>query len=357
MPASTHSRRAFQPFWSAAVLGVCLVLGACTSVPLGPSKVDRAGKTTSTAKAGKGDAPYGWEPVQKGGGYYLDDGPGDQRPVNLAELPDPVPEVEPINPANTRPYEVMGQTFTPQTSLDEPYKETGRASWYGRKFHGAKTANGEIYDMYQMTAAHPTLPLPSYAKVTNLTNGKSVIVRVNDRGPFLRSRIIDLSYAAALKLDLIKHGSAAVQVEKLTPDVIAQYQANPKAVPAASNAVASAVPVPSQAAVATASPVDTAVANKPVVPVSSGNVARPTSKNVFLQLGAFGQQVNAQALKNDVLSSNAELGKSTQVLMKEGLYRVIVGPFDSVDQANEAAIELTASVTAKPVIKEDLILP
>lgn len=348
MPACTHSRRAFQPFWSAAVLGVCLVLGACSSVPLGPSKVERSAKTSSTAKAGKGDAPYGWEPVQKGGGYYLDDGPGDQRPVNLANLPDPVPEVEPINPANTRPYEVMGQTFTPQTSLDEPYKETGRASWYGRKFHGAKTANGEIYDMYQMTAAHPTLPLPSYAKVTNLTNGKSVIVRVNDRGPFLRSRIIDLSYAAALKLDLIKHGSATVQVEKLTPDVIAQYRANPKAAPAAGDAVASAVPVSSPSAVAQASP---------VVPVSSGSVTRSTSKNVFLQLGAFGQQVNAQALKNDVLSSNAELGKSTQVLMKEGLYRVIVGPFESVDQANEAAIELTASVTAKPVIKEDLILP
>lgn len=371
MPVSAKAPEVSQPFWTAMVLGLCLVLGACSSVPLGPSKVERSNKGSTTAKAGKGDAPYGWEPVQKGGGYYLDDGPGDQRPVNLADMPDPVPDVEPINPANTRPYEVMGQTFTPQSSLDEPYKETGRASWYGRKFHGAKTANGEIYDMYQMTAAHPTLPLPSYAKVTNLTNGRSVIVRVNDRGPFLRSRIIDLSYAAALKLDLIKHGSAEVQVEKLTPDLIAQYQAKPQSGPAQATAVANATPVnqqvaPAQAAAAQAVAVPPSgsagqaagqVVAKPVMPVSTAAGSASAPKNVFLQLGAFGQQVNAQALKNDVLTSNAELGKNTQVLMKEGLYRVIVGPFQSVEQANEAAIQLTASVTAKPVIKEDLILP
>ncbi|WP_370261652.1 septal ring lytic transglycosylase RlpA family protein, partial [Limnobacter sp.] len=201
-----------------------LGLAACSSVPL-----DTQAPATTPKPVAKRPSPpppvvhQDWEPAPQGGGYYLDDGPGDLRPANLGDLPSAVPQVEPIAIPNTRPYTVMGQSFTPQTSLEEPYSQKGKASWYGRKFHGAKTANGEIYDMHQMTAAHPTLPLPSYAKVTNLANGKSVIVRVNDRGPFLRGRIIDLSYAAAFQLDYIQQGSAEVLVEKLTPDAIAAW--------------------------------------------------------------------------------------------------------------------------------------
>ena len=129
--------------------------------------------------------------TKKGGGYYLDDGPGDNPPANLDAIPDAEPKAEPLHKAANRPYSVLGQSYTPDTRL-KPYKETGVASWYGRRYHGQKTSTGEIYDMYGMTAAHPTLPIPSYVRVTNLKNGKSVVVRVNDRGPFHSDRLIDL---------------------------------------------------------------------------------------------------------------------------------------------------------------------
>ena len=122
---------------------------------------------------------------QQGGGYYLDDGPGDNPPHNIHLIPDAVPKMEQLREANMRPYEVLGQLFEPMTAL-EPYKERGMASWYGRRYHGNDTASGEVYDMYAMTAAHPTFcRLPSYARVTSVDNGKTVIVRINDRGPFL----------------------------------------------------------------------------------------------------------------------------------------------------------------------------
>src|SRR6185369_12353651 len=126
--------------------------------------------------------------------YYKDDGPGDSVPANLDRIPDAVPRLEPLHRFANRPYSVFGRDYVPAAEL-RPYRERGIASWYGRKFHGASTSIGEAYDMYAMTAAHPTLPLPSYAKVTHVASGKSVIVRVNDRGPFLHGRVIDLSYA------------------------------------------------------------------------------------------------------------------------------------------------------------------
>ena len=154
-----------------------------------------------------------------GGGYYKDDGPADYIPVDLDKVPDAVPRIEPLNRAAQRPYTVMGQHFVPFTDF-RPYRERGTASWYGKKFHGKTTSSGEPYDMFAMTAAHPTLPLPSYARVTNLNNGRSVIVRVNDRGPFLHSRIMDLSYVAAYRLGYVNSGSAPVEVEAILPDEI-----------------------------------------------------------------------------------------------------------------------------------------
>ena len=154
-----------------------------------------------------------------GGGYYLDDGPGKPDPQRVARLmrePDPVPKHEPLLARANRPYRVMGQDFAPMTER-KPYKQQGVASWYGQRFHGKPTSTGETYDMYQMTAAHPTLPLPSYARVTRLDNGRSVVVRVNDRGPFLRGRLIDLSYLAASKLGYVGKGHAEVEVELLNP--------------------------------------------------------------------------------------------------------------------------------------------
>ncbi|MBX3603616.1 MAG: septal ring lytic transglycosylase RlpA family protein, partial [Piscinibacter sp.] len=147
------------------------------------------------------------------------DGPGANPPPRLAEVPDAEPRVEPIRAGGpNKPYEVLGRSYTPMTR-DRPFRERGLASWYGRKFHGRSTANGETYDMYAMTAAHPTLPLPSYARIRNPANGREVIVRVNDRGPFHAGRIVDLSYTAALKLDLLR-GVAPVELERITFDEI-----------------------------------------------------------------------------------------------------------------------------------------
>src|SRR5690606_33237751 len=154
-------------------------------------------------------------PSGRGGGYYKDDGPGSNIPANIESIPDAVPRVEKHSPANFKPYVVFGKRYVP-VSDERPFHQTGKASWYGRKFHGKKTANGETYDMYAMSAAHPTLPLPSYARVTRASTGKSVIVRINDRGPFHSSRIIDLSYVAAAKLGIIGPGSGQVIVEAIT---------------------------------------------------------------------------------------------------------------------------------------------
>jgi rare lipoprotein A len=146
------------------------------------------------------------------GGYYKDDGPHEKVPANLDGIPDATPRAEPLNKFANRPYNALGRNYTPLTAV-QPFKQRGLASWYGKKFHGQKTSSGELYDMYKMTAAHPTLPIPSYARVTRVSNGKSVVVRINDRGPFHANRIIDLSYAAAHKLGYIQAGSAEVTIE------------------------------------------------------------------------------------------------------------------------------------------------
>lgn len=149
------------------------------------------------------------------GGYYLDDGPGSNPPDNLADIPDATPRVEPPHRYANRPYRVMGRGFTPLAS-DAEYRASGLASWYGRRFHGKRTSSGEAYNMYAMTAAHPTLPIPSYVRVSNPKNGKSVVVRVNDRGPFHSDRVIDLSYTAAWKLGILG-GVTRVDIERAFP--------------------------------------------------------------------------------------------------------------------------------------------
>jgi rare lipoprotein A len=149
----------------------------------------------------------------KPGGYYKDDGPGERLPGNVA---DAVPRAEPLHKFANRPYTAMGKEYVPMTSL-QPFRQRGMASWYGKRYHGQKTSSGEVYDMYAMSAAHPTLPIPSYARVTSLANGRSVVVRINDRGPFHAARIIDVSYAAAHKLGFIQAGAAQVEVEAILP--------------------------------------------------------------------------------------------------------------------------------------------
>lgn len=150
------------------------------------------------------------------GGYYLDDGPHERPPANLDRVADAVPRSEPLSRFANQPYVRFGKRYVPLTSL-QPFRERGLASWYGKRYHGNKTSSGETYDMYAMSAAHPTLPIPSYARVTNLANGRSVVVRINDRGPFRSGRVIDLSYVAAHKLGFIQAGQAQVEVEAVLP--------------------------------------------------------------------------------------------------------------------------------------------
>lgn len=152
----------------------------------------------------------------KKGGYYKDDGPHERPPANLDSVPDAEPRAEPLHRFANRPYRVFGTDYRPLPSV-QPFRQRGMASWYGKRFHGKPTSSGESYDMYKMTAAHPTLPIPSYARVTNLSNGRSVVVRVNDRGPFHAGRVIDLSYVAAHRLGYITAGSAQVEVEAIVP--------------------------------------------------------------------------------------------------------------------------------------------
>lgn len=140
------------------------------------------------------------------------DGPGDRVPPGPDQLPDGVPRVEPLHRWANRPYAVMGRQFVPRTSVIE-HRERGVASWYGRKFHGRSTASGERYDMYALSAAHPTLPIPSYVRVTHVRSGRSVVVRVNDRGPFAGDRVIDLSFTAAHRLGIVDAGTAEVEIE------------------------------------------------------------------------------------------------------------------------------------------------
>jgi len=143
------------------------------------------------------------------------DGPGANPPPSLDRVPDAQPRVEPLRLGGpNKPYEIFGQRYVPLTA-DLAFRESGGASWYGRKFHGLPTSSGEIYDMYAMTAAHKTMPIPSYARVRNPANGREVVVRINDRGPFAPGRVIDLSYTAALRLGLLA-GVAPVEVVRLT---------------------------------------------------------------------------------------------------------------------------------------------
>ena len=154
--------------------------------------------------------------LKKGGGFYKDDGPADDIPDGLDDIPDAQPKWEPLHKPATRPYVVLGKEYVPNTVV-KSYRTRGIASWYGKKFHGQKTSIGEPYDMFAMTAAHPTLALPSYVRVTNVQNGKAVVVRITDRGPFHADRVIDLSYTAAYKLGLINGGSGEVDVEAIIP--------------------------------------------------------------------------------------------------------------------------------------------
>ena len=191
------------------------MLAACGGQP--PRPADSGPTAEPTSKPSPRATRKSSVVQKRGGGYYKDDGPGEDIPDGLDDLPDAEPRAEPLHRFANRPYVVLGKAYTPKTAV-EPFRQRGIGSWYGKKFHGQKTSIGEPYDMFAMTAAHPTLPLPSYVRVTNVANGRSVVVRLTDRGPFHAERVIDLSYAAAYRLDYIDNGSAQVEVEQVVPN-------------------------------------------------------------------------------------------------------------------------------------------
>jgi rare lipoprotein A len=261
------------------------------------------------------------QPSATGPKYYRDDGPGETPPPALEALPDAVPRIEALNRFANRPYMVFGREYVPATSL-RPYKERGIASWYGRKFHGERTSTGEVYDMYAMTAAHPTLPLPSYARVTNVATGKVVVVRVNDRGPFLHNRVIDLSYAAATKLGIAQKGSGEVEVEAIIPIETTTVAAAPPLPPV--------LPAPS-AATPAAPPTTEAPPSVPVAPADGGFV---------VQLGAFASSANAENFLARLAAPIAQVGVEGRIRQVNGLFRVFVGPYASRDEAKRTADRL-----------------
>ena len=265
-----------------------------------------------------------------GGGYLPGDGPGADVDDNLDAIPDAVPRNEPLHRYANRPYIALGKTYTPLTGTGN-FKQRGTASWYGKKFHGQRTSSGEVYDMYAMTAAHPTLPIPSYARVTNLANQKSVVVRVNDRGPFLHERAIDVSYTAAHKLGIIGTGSGEVEVESLA--------ANANNTPP----IAASEPVQSK-------PLENS-APAPIVAVPVALASLETSEtSVYLQLGAFKSQQSAESFMERMRSDLGDLGKQFKLSTKDGLVRVHIGPYGSQSEARASAESMRGTLGFKPIV-------
>ncbi|MCB5190710.1 septal ring lytic transglycosylase RlpA family protein [Methylobacillus arboreus] len=290
------------------------------------------GGTSVKPEAGK-PAPTTQKPAPKKGGYYLDDGPGDNPPADIDNIPDAVPRAETPLPRATRPYSALGRRYTP-LSEHTPYKQRGVASWYGKRYHGQKTSSGEVYDMYAMTGAHTILPLPSYVRVTNPENGRSVIVRINDRGPFHDNRLIDLSYAAAYKLRLIEKGSGIVDVEAL------DEHGRPITTAAAPQTAPAPAPAPA--------PTEIAPGNLPNV--MNEPVTNPPITGAYVQVGAFSVKANGDRLV-DTLQQN-KLADNVQVenWYNAGTYRVRLGPYSSRQQAEAAAEKIKQTLNTNAIV-------
>lgn len=309
-----------------------LLLAACGTPPaVRETPVDDEKKPISKTPTRKPNVV-----LKKGGGFYKDDGPGDEIPDGLDDIPDAVPKWEPLHKPATRPYVVLGKEYQPNATV-RPYKARGIASWYGRKFHGQKTSIGEPYDMFAMTAAHPTLALPSYVRVTSLQSGKSVIVRITDRGPFHADRIIDLSYTAAYKLGLINGGSGQVEVEAIIPgEPLSTGYAQispPQPAAADSDDIAQLARRMSQE-------------ERP----AGTNGDETAQKGVYLQLGAFASRENAENLQNHLRRELDWLGEAMRIQPGGGIHRVHLGPYASRNEADKVAERIRSLLGYRPTI-------
>lgn len=363
-------------------VGTALLMVACSSAPK-LSSTSEANKANtdiakSTSKAPPTKAPVLPKANSGKGGYYQDDGPSDNPPPNLESTVDPIPMIEPLARGANKPYVVFGKTYVPITDPNTPFKQRGLATWYGKKFHGQKTSSGELYNMFQVTAAHPTLPIPSYARLTNLENGKQIIVRINDRGPFHSSRIIDLSYTAALKLGYLEKGSSLIEVERLLPDDIERMAENRQNQPSASTAtaasqvvsVATSVVASSQTVVdpALAQRVETArVTAAPTQPSATAldqwfnaqeqrqpekaaTINSSGSGNFYIQLGAYAIRANAELTLAHFKERLANRLPDFDIVQQGNLYRLITGPFKSRAEANELIAENRELGNAKALV-------
>ena len=312
------------------------------------------------ARVGDGDTSVGTKAPRKstvvqkrGGGYYKDDGPGDDIPDNLDEIPDAEPRLEPLHRFANRPYVVLGKSYTPDTAL-RPLRQRGIGSWYGKKFHGQKTSIGEPYDMFAMTAAHPTLAIPSYVRVTNVASGKSVVVRVTDRGPFHADRIIDLSYAAAYRLGYINNGSTEVEVETIVPDAsgttLTYAQVKPPTPQPVAPVVQNPGPEPADGPdeiAMLAAKLASAEDAPPPTPLQR-EAQKELQKGVFLQLGAFASADNAESLRLHLLRELDWLTEAIEVNGTGGVHRVHLGPYASRADAEKVAERIRLALGYKP---------
>ena len=333
--------KALRPLRAVAAAAIVAVVCGCAS---GPGR-----NPERTPPGDAGAAPRGV------------DGPGADPPPDLAGRADAEPRIEPIRGGGAnKPYEVLGRSYVPATK-DLPYRERGLASWYGRKFHGRKTASGEIYDMYAMTAAHPTLPIPSYARIRNPANGREVLVRINDRGPFVAGRIVDLSYTAALKLDLLR-GVAPVELERITFDDIrtGAWRGAPRDRVEPAPVLATAPPV---AAPATTVPAqDTAlVVATPAPPATTPTATTTGATTMAAEAGAFWVPLAAFRPRDGAAPFRRRVGDDADsawleplltIFADSALYRVQAGPYRSRDDAESAAQRARTALQIVPVVVE-----
>lgn len=274
-------------------------------------------------------------------------GPKHERPPeNLAKLPDAVPQGEPPSRYGNPPsYVVFGKRYY-VSGTSEGYRERGVASWYGADFHGKRTSSGPPFDMYAITAAHKSLPIPTYVRVTHLGNGRRIVVKVNDRGPFVDDRIIDLSYAAAAKLDMIESGTAEVEVTALPP-----YQYLPDFAPADPHrtlAVNTAGDSPASPAFVQTS-YQTPAVNNAVYRPASERTFSPVGEagdSFYLQVGAFSDHRNAERLRSRLLSRiNHDIRIDRD---RDRLHKVRVGPLNTTAEAERLIPQLTALGVVTP---------
>lgn len=353
------------------VVVLALLLGACGTPPQKKSShsfFSKAFTAEEIAEEEEGDGP-----------------PDDD--IDVTHIPNATPKLEPLSRYGNMPvYEVWGSRYKVMPH-SKGYKAQGTASWYGKKFHGQRTSSGEKYDMYGMTAAHRSLPLPTYAKVKNLKNGKEVIVKINDRGPFVHDRLIDLSYAAAKKLGIHSTGTGKVQITAIDPsqwhkqnkarDVKLAKAADTKkgkskSTPKEQTLAKTSKPAKKQTQLADAStstktkdknakssantktakakPKDTAVAKNKSKATTVAKAKPSTEKKIFLQLATFSQKENADKLaeKATTLTQVAANVKITNKSTDKSSYKVRIGPLKNETQAAELKKKLVALNGATP---------